>query len=198
MFKKCIQSMSGLFLASAFLLLWFLISQMFEDKVVVWQRIHHLIAIEQQRLGSYHINISNSRSFLLTDLRRSENTLPSSPAQAFFELMGKLVKTIKSVFDLLRLRFKIMYLFLPLFGLMGVIGFIDGWTQRALRRLKGARESRIRHQLAKSLIWPMLVGSSMCYLALPLSINPSGLFCSFAGLVGITISLAMRTYRKYV
>ena len=46
---------------------------------------------------------------------------------------------------------------LPLFGLLGVIGFVDGIGQRALRRLQGARESTLLYHKARLAITPSLI-----------------------------------------
>jgi integrating conjugative element membrane protein (TIGR03747 family) len=174
----------------------------FKDEGLVLNGVNHLLKIEQQQLRAhqYSKNIPVSSIALLTDLKKTKKNLnvSNSPAPSFFEMVGKIFKVVKSVLDLLRLRLKMMSLFLPLFGLTGIIGFIDGLTQRTLRRWQGARESRIIHHRVKSVIFPLLLSSGMCYLALPLSMNPSILFGSFALLFGAVVSIAVRTYKKYL
>ncbi len=96
------------------------------------------------------------------------------------------------------LRFWIVLLFLPLFGLFGFLGFMDGLTQRHLRKRQGARESSVLYQHAKECLKPSLFGAGIMYIGTPLSLNPQILFLIFSVLFGLTLAIAARTYKKYL
>lgn len=87
---------------------------------------------------------------------------------------------------------------LPLFGLLGTIGFIDGIGQRTLRRLQGARESMLLYHKARLAIAPSLMGGCFLYLLCPTPISAMNILLPFAIAFGLSVSIATRLFRKYL
>lgn len=96
------------------------------------------------------------------------------------------------------LRYTVALLFLPLFGLAGFIGLVDGLVQRQLRKQQGARESSVLYQRAKEGLNPSLFGAGVLYVGLPTCFNPTPLFLMFALCFGVVFAMAARTYKKYL
>jgi integrating conjugative element membrane protein (TIGR03747 family) len=96
------------------------------------------------------------------------------------------------------LRLIVILLFLPLLGLLSFVGLVDGLTQRHLRKLQGARESSVLYQHTRECLAPSFLVSTGLYMGLPISINPSLWFLVFALLFSLLLSIAARTYKKYL
>lgn len=98
----------------------------------------------------------------------------------------------------LALRLIVMWLFLPLIGLLSFVGFVDGLTQRHLRKLQGARESSVLYQRSREGLTLSFLSGAVLYLGLPIAINPMIWFLTFAALFSLLLSIAARTYKKYL
>lgn len=107
-------------------------------------------------------------------------------------------KILLSALKLILLRVETVVLMLPLFLLLGVVGFIDGLLQRHLRRLKGGRESTLIYHRAKAGILPFFFWSGFLYVTIPLHYSPDYLFVPFAGFSALCIFLTTKTFKKYL
>lgn len=202
MFRACLYGLIWIFLVAFVLLFYIGVSQIFLGQDTVLKHTQQLLQHEVKQLSHYKKcadiysnQISRIKNCVLPTDIKIFSTLMVMPSS----LIGKKISQIfNTLFQLLFLRLQLCMRFLPLFGLLGVVGFVDGFTQRILRRLQGARESSVLYHRARSMLMPSLVGGSVLYLGLPISIQPSGLFSSFAFLFSFILSMAVRTYKKYL
>ena len=89
-------------------------------------------------------------------------------------------------------------LYLPLYGVLGIVGIIDGLVQRKLRRLRALRESALIYHRARDCVVPTFILGFFIYLLLPLGIRPENLLVPFALLFALSISMTVRTFKKYL
>lgn len=99
---------------------------------------------------------------------------------------------------LIVVRWLIIFMSLPLFILMAVLGFIDGLMKRELRRYQGGRESALVYHRAKSCIKPVFLVGCILYLTLPLNLPPDIVLLPFAMAIGYLIALTTKMFKKYV
>ena len=103
-----------------------------------------------------------------------------------------------SVVQLFAVRLAILVLALPAFVLLGSVGLVDGLVARDLRRRGGGRESSFVYHHARAAIAPLLVAPWVAYLALPVSLHPGWIVLPAAILAGLAVSLAARSFKKYL
>lgn len=96
------------------------------------------------------------------------------------------------------MRFLIFCFALPLFLLTGMVGCIDGFVARALRRYGGARESALLYHRSRNAITLALFIPFFLYLSLPISLNPAWFFIPSAFLFGFALFMSIRNFKKYV
>lgn len=96
------------------------------------------------------------------------------------------------------LRLIAIILFLPIFVLVGCLGFMDGLIQRDLRRLSGGRESALLYHRARSALIPLLFWSGFLYLVLPFNLNPNQLLLPFALCFAFAVWLTAKMFKKYL
>jgi len=113
-------------------------------------------------------------------------------------LIKNIITAIILSVSLCILRLSTAILFLPLFILFGLVGLTDGLVQRYLRRLGGGRESALIYHLAKQYIFVCITFSIFIYLVLPFKFQPEVLFLPFSIMFGLLISVAIRTFKKYI
>lgn len=89
-------------------------------------------------------------------------------------------------------------LYLPLYGLLGFVGIVDGLVQRKLRRLRAMRESALIYHRARDCVVPAFILGFFIYLLLPLHIRPENLLVPFALLFALSISITIRSFKKYL
>ena len=89
-------------------------------------------------------------------------------------------------------------MYLPLFWLLGFVASIDGLTQRHLRKLQGSRESSLIYHRASSALLPCFIVSNFLYLIIPIPINPSIWFLTFAVLFSVALTITVRAFKKYL
>jgi integrating conjugative element membrane protein (TIGR03747 family) len=100
--------------------------------------------------------------------------------------------------ELCLLRIATLYLFWPLFLLFIAIGFIDGITQRHLRKIRGGRESTLLYHTAHSLFKPILFVSLVMDISLPFSINPEIILLPAGVGLMFSVFLATKMFKKYL
>lgn len=95
-------------------------------------------------------------------------------------------------------RLAILILATPVFGLCGLVAFVDGLVRRDIRRWGGGRESGFVYHWAKRIALPVAVAVWLIYLAVPVSVQPSFVILPFATLLGFAVTAAVGTFKKYL
>lgn len=95
------------------------------------------------------------------------------------------------------IRVMILFLSLPLFGLVILTGIVDGLVRRDLRRYGAGYESSFVYHHAKRFIKPALYGPCMLYLAWPTAVWPNLFLLPSAMLVGGVLENAYRNPPVY-
>lgn len=95
-------------------------------------------------------------------------------------------------------RLAILILATPVFGLCSVVAIVDGLVRRDLRRWGGGRESGFIYHWAKRVAIPLAVAVWLVYLVMPISVPPSLIILPFATLLGLSITAAVGTFKKYL
>lgn len=99
--------------------------------------------------------------------------------------------------QLIGIRLAVLVMSLPFFLLLGVIGWLDGLSQRSIRRLSGGFESAMTYHHAKSFIPLALILGSLFYLVLPVNVAPIVILLPFTLLFGGSIQLTVKSFKKY-
>ncbi|WMY72488.1 TIGR03747 family integrating conjugative element membrane protein [Buttiauxella selenatireducens] len=96
------------------------------------------------------------------------------------------------------LRVFILLLTAPLFLLAAITGVIDGLVRRDIRRFGCGYESGFVYHRAKRMVLPVFFLAWVIYLSLPFSIPPWVVLLPAAFLFGITVSITVGTFKKYI
>lgn len=95
-------------------------------------------------------------------------------------------------------RLLILTLTLPLFVMAAFTGLVDGLVRRDLRRFGAGRESGFIYHRAKMLILPLVIAPWIIYPALPITVSPVLVLLPSAAAVGIVVSVAVGSFKKYL
>ena len=87
---------------------------------------------------------------------------------------------------------------IPLFALLGVVGLIDGLSQREIRRAELGRESSyLFHMLNKWIA--KIIGIGLCiWVCLPMTVNPQWFFVPLGLMFAVMLSLSASKFKKYL
>lgn len=97
------------------------------------------------------------------------------------------------------IRMAIVVLALPAFLIAVVLGLVDGFVRRDIRRWSGGRESSFVYHNAKRLLWPAFTGGFTLYLTWPTGgFNPAWMVLPFCAAAAWTIGLMAATFKKYL
>lgn len=96
------------------------------------------------------------------------------------------------------LRMLNLFLILPMFFWVGLLGLIDGLVLRDLRTFSGGRESSLVYHRARSMALSSVLIGLFLYLILPLNMAPDLMLLPFVMAFGLLISIAARAFKKYV
>lgn len=96
------------------------------------------------------------------------------------------------------LRIATFYLFWRLFLLFIVTGFIDGITQRHLRRIRGGRESTLLYHSANAFFKAILFVSLVIDISLPFAVNPEIILLPTAAGLMLSVFLTAKMFKKYL
>ncbi|MGV8399263.1 TIGR03747 family integrating conjugative element membrane protein [Pseudomonas aeruginosa] len=96
------------------------------------------------------------------------------------------------------LRLLVLFLSLPLFLLAAFVGLVDGLVRRDLRRFSAGRESGFIYHRARASLTPLAVLPWVVYLALPISVHPLLVLLPCAFLLGLAVSIAAGSFKKYL
>ena len=133
----------------------------------------------------------------LQDKQEAKNPFTQSITHRF-PLLLNYIETLIATIQVFVIRIFAILMYLPLFWLLGFVASIDGLTQRHLRKLQGARESSLIYHRASSALLPCFIVSNFLYLIIPISINPSIWFLTFAILFSMALTITVRTFKKYL
>ncbi|MCH6191218.1 TIGR03747 family integrating conjugative element membrane protein [Serratia ureilytica] len=96
------------------------------------------------------------------------------------------------------LRLLVLCMSLPLFLLAAFVGPVDGLVRRDLRRFSAGRESGFVYHRARASLMPLAVLPWVIYLALPISVHPLLVLVPCALLLGLAMSIAAGSFKKYL
>lgn len=97
-----------------------------------------------------------------------------------------------------QLRLAILLQALPLFALTITIGLIDGLVRRDLRRFGAGHESGFVYHHARRMISSSLAATGLVWLTVPVFLDPVYLLVAGAILIGLTISVAVGAFKKFM
>ena len=101
--------------------------------------------------------------------------------------------------NLLVLRLYLILRWCPLFLLLGLVGFVDGLTQRCIRRASAGRESALIYHQAKSLILLSLILGIFMDLILPIKAEQSEWILVIAAILfAMAFQVTARSFKKYM
>ena len=112
--------------------------------------------------------------------------------------LGEYLLAATYVTQLVGARLAVVFLTIPVFGLMGLMGAIDGLVARDLRRFGGGAESSFMYHHLKKMIRPMFSVPIFLYLISPWSVHPTWLFGPFALLFGYFMQRTLSRFKKYL
>lgn len=133
----------------------------------------------------------------IQDKQEAKNPFTQSITHRF-PLLLNYTETLIASIQVFAVRLFVILMYLPLFWLLGFVAFVDGLTQRHLRKLQGARESSLIYHRASSALLPYFIVSNFLYLIIPIPINPSIWFLTFAVLFSVALTITVRTFKKYL
>ncbi|MGX5101362.1 TIGR03747 family integrating conjugative element membrane protein [Enterobacter cloacae] len=96
------------------------------------------------------------------------------------------------------LRLAILLQALPLFALIIVVGLIDGLVRRDLRRFGTGHESGFVYHHARRMISSCLIATGLMWLAVPIFLVPEYVLMLGSLIIGVTVSVAIGTFKKYL
>lgn len=95
-------------------------------------------------------------------------------------------------------RLVVLTMTVPLFAMAAFTGLVDGLVRRDLRKFGAGRESSYLYHKARSTIIPLAIFPWTLYLALPVSISPMLLLLPCAVLLGVSVSITVASFKKYL
>lgn len=96
------------------------------------------------------------------------------------------------------LRVFILLLTAPLFTLAALVGITDGLVRRDIRRFGYGYESGFIYHHAKRTVIPVFFLTWVIYLSLPFSVNPCVILIPAALIFGLSVSITVGTFKKYI
>jgi len=96
------------------------------------------------------------------------------------------------------IRVMILFLSIPLFGLVIIIGIVEGLVRHDLRRYGAGYESSFVYHHAKRFVKPALYRPCMLYLAWPTAVWPNLFLLPSALLVGGVLAVVTASFKKYL
>lgn len=87
---------------------------------------------------------------------------------------------------------------LPLFILLGVVGLIDGLSQREIRRAELGRESSYLFHFLNKNITKIIILGLFVWLCFPIALNPQWFFIPLALLFAGMLSFSTSKFKKYL
>ncbi|EAA2778350.1 TIGR03747 family integrating conjugative element membrane protein [Salmonella enterica] len=95
-------------------------------------------------------------------------------------------------------RVSILVLSVPLFVMVVMVAMVEGLSRRDLRRYGAGYESSFLYHHAKRFIKPAVIYPCMLYLSWPTAIYPNLILLPAALLLGVSVTVLMSTFKKYL
>lgn len=96
------------------------------------------------------------------------------------------------------LRLFVLLLTAPLFVLTTLVGIVDGLVRRDIRRFGSGYESAFIYHHARRTIRPVVFLPWLIYLSLPFSLHPAVILLPAALLLGLSVSVTVGSFKKYL
>ena len=96
------------------------------------------------------------------------------------------------------IRTMILFYSMPLFILIGMVGFVDGVVARELRRWGGGKESSWLFHRFYALVPVLCILPWVIYLGVPLKIHPNSIVVPTALITAMMIFFSTKTFKKYM
>jgi integrating conjugative element membrane protein (TIGR03747 family) len=84
------------------------------------------------------------------------------------------------------------------FILIGALAFMDGLTEREIRKNSGGHESALLYHHAKRWLSPSIFMSLGFYLTMPISIHPTLIFLPAMTITGMIVFITASKFKKYL
>lgn len=115
-----------------------------------------------------------------------------------YAFVAAYVASAANITQVFAVRLAVLSLAMPAFLLAVLVGALDGFVIRDLRKWCGGRESSYVYHHAKRWIWPVFVGAWVFYLSLPISVHPGFSILPFAAVVGLLVAVTAGSFKKYL
>ncbi len=115
-----------------------------------------------------------------------------------YETVANFVLAALQIAQVFSVRLAILMLATPVFGLVALVGLVDGLVRRDLRRWGGGRESSFVYHYTKKVALPLIMMAWVIYLSLPFSLHPSWVILPFALGFGFAVTVTASTFKKYL
>lgn len=96
------------------------------------------------------------------------------------------------------LRLFLLLLTAPLFILTTLVGIVDGLVRRDIRRFGSGYESAFIYHHARRTVRPVFFLPWLIYLSLPFSLHPAVILLPAALLLGLSVSVTVGSFKKYL
>ncbi len=121
-----------------------------------------------------------------------------SNLRVLFQGLREYIYATLTVIELFFVRVVVTILSMPIFILYGLGAFVDGLVERDRRKFGGGYETAWVYHKVKRGLMPVLIGSILIYLSMPVSIHPNYVFTPCAVLFGIFLFVYATTFKKYI
>ncbi|MET1256943.1 TIGR03747 family integrating conjugative element membrane protein [Aliikangiella maris] len=96
------------------------------------------------------------------------------------------------------LRILLVVYSIPLFVMVFLWAFVDGLTERDLRRFGAGRESSTIFEASRRMLFPLLIIPFLIYLSFPTSVNPMLIIAPSAIIQAFLYRVLFSKYKKYL
>jgi len=125
-------------------------------------------------------------------------SIPDTIVRNTFLGLGQGVQIAMLGAQLLGVRFAVLGLITPVFLLPYAFAIVDGWSQRAVRRACGGRESASLYHRAKRLQLVLATLLAAIVLLMPMSLDPRWIVYPGALVFSVLANLQWAYYKKYL
>lgn len=184
------------------LLAWIILTVWFASEIVLKDKetvIHDMHSIIDRNINFITSSKSYSAKNLMKSYEDNRNTLYSIiTGSNITEYINSILLFALNTTEIIFLRLVIFILMLPIILVVMFVCAIDGLVKRDIRKFQGARESTLLFHKTKALMPKGFYLSIFIYLCIPLSMSPLFFIGLLAILVGISMSVTITYFKKYV
>jgi len=121
-----------------------------------------------------------------------------SSASTVARAIGIGLQSAINIFFIFCARLAISITSIPGFVLVVMLGFMDGLTEREIRKSCGGIESAMVYHYSKRLVIPFVAFAFALYLTLPVSIHPLIIFVPAMFITAYVVFVASSTFKKFL